>query len=252
MHRFLVTQNNLQVGKTIDLPATEAKHIYKSLRLTKGEPIVLFNNQITATAELDLVSKSRVSARILSVTETATHGPQIHIYVGILKNLNLVELILQKCTELQATSIHLIETEYTQNQIWVLAERKAPRLQKILQEAAKQAELNWLPELHIKQQLNEILTQAAPQSQRLFCTLPRQLPATEIINIHDYLVKHSQTKADEWHIVIGPEGGFSAAEHSLAKQHNWQFVDLGKDLVLRTETAAILATGIVSSYLRQD
>jgi 16S rRNA (uracil1498-N3)-methyltransferase len=41
-------------------------------------------------------------------------------------------------------------------------------------------------------------------------------------------------------LAIGPEGGFSPAEESLAKANGYQILSLGKR-VLRTETAGIVA-----------
>ena len=41
-------------------------------------------------------------------------------------------------------------------------------------------------------------------------------------------------------VIVGPEGGFSDSELSLARTFNWNIVTLG-DRILRTETAAIVA-----------
>ena len=45
-------------------------------------------------------------------------------------------------------------------------------------------------------------------------------------------------------MLIGPEGDFSMEEIEKARQHNYQFVDLG-NLTLRTETACVTALSVM-------
>jgi 16S rRNA (uracil1498-N3)-methyltransferase len=44
-------------------------------------------------------------------------------------------------------------------------------------------------------------------------------------------------------LVVGPEGGFTAAEADAARAHGFYMISLGKR-ILRAETAAIIALGI--------
>jgi 16S rRNA (uracil1498-N3)-methyltransferase len=45
-------------------------------------------------------------------------------------------------------------------------------------------------------------------------------------------------------VLIGPEGGFSAAEAALAKEKGFHAVSLGPN-ILRTETAAVAVLGMI-------
>jgi 16S rRNA (uracil1498-N3)-methyltransferase len=52
----------------------------------------------------------------------------------------------------------------------------------------------------------------------------------------------------EVRLFIGPEGGFSPAEASLAERHGPQLVTLGRR-ILRAETAAIVASALALDTL---
>ena len=60
---------------------------------------------------------------------------------------------------------------------------------------------------------------------------------------HPEACAHSTAPASNWHLLIGPEGGFSQHEMQLARQHGWQTCSLGPR-ILRTETAASVALAL--------
>lgn len=58
------------------------------------------------------------------------------------------------------------------------------------------------------------------------------------------LSKILDKKQKEYHLFIGPEGGFSPEEVRLAKENGVQIVSLGQR-ILRAETAAIVASTLI-------
>ena len=52
-------------------------------------------------------------------------------------------------------------------------------------------------------------------------------------------------------VLIGPEGGFSESEISLAKEKNTQIISLGKR-ILRTETASIATLSMLMLYAEMN
>jgi 16S rRNA (uracil1498-N3)-methyltransferase len=60
-------------------------------------------------------------------------------------------------------------------------------------------------------------------------------------------LNNCKLKAKTTTVLIGPEGGFSKNEIGLAEKHGFISVSLGNNR-LRTETAAIAATQILSAY----
>lgn len=246
MHRFFLADTQLQVGKNVEIPATEATHLQKSLRLKAGDTVELFNNHHQLVlARLDTVSSQRTSATVVELIEITADLPTVHLFVGTLKQAQLNELILQKAVELNAASINFIVTDFTQQQGVSQLKFKQERLQKIIIEACKQAERSTIPELTIGNHLAEA---DLSQGTTLMATLPRQtkLPVTNM----GKLINNSESLS-RVNLLIGPEGGFSPQEHELADKQGWQLVTLGADLILRTETAAIACLGIVQAELRQ-
>jgi 16S rRNA (uracil1498-N3)-methyltransferase len=53
-------------------------------------------------------------------------------------------------------------------------------------------------------------------------------------------------------LLIGPESGFSDAERALARAHGAPLARLGDGVVLRSETAAIVAAAIAAFGTRED
>jgi 16S rRNA (uracil1498-N3)-methyltransferase len=49
-------------------------------------------------------------------------------------------------------------------------------------------------------------------------------------------------------LIVGPEGGFTNEEASLASSHGFQFAGLG-DRILRVETAAIVGVALAAYEL---
>ena len=56
----------------------------------------------------------------------------------------------------------------------------------------------------------------------------------------------ARNDANEFSIMIGPEGGFSQKELDLAIKNDWQLTSLGPR-ILRTETAAIVMLSILQN-----
>ena len=65
---------------------------------------------------------------------------------------------------------------------------------------------------------------------------------------YDFL-KHfySPRRIKKFNLFVGPEGGFSKKEIELAKKNNFYVLSLG-DLVLRSETAAIVASYAIATF----
>ena len=100
MRRFFITGDNLQ-GEQIFITGELAHRISRVVRLSPGDEVALFHGSgIDMVARLDLVSKNRVNATILShVTPTTEPDLSITLYQGLIKG-DKFEWVLQKGTEL--------------------------------------------------------------------------------------------------------------------------------------------------------
>ena len=98
------------------------------------------------------------------------------------------------------------------------------------------------------ERLRVVAREAAMQSRRVW--LPKVSDVTTLADVsHTYIADPNGVPLDASHrtIAIGPEGGFTAEEVSAGRG----IVSLGKT-ILRTETAAISAAVLMSSYRNKE
>jgi 16S rRNA (uracil1498-N3)-methyltransferase len=151
------------------------------------------------------------------------------------------ELVLQKLVELGVDRIVPIETQRS----LTLAERdaaqkKSHRWPDVILRAARQCRRAMLPELLPVHSFADALAGAAAAELKLLLY--------EGENLWTLTEGFGSFKPRSVALVIGPEGGFAAEEALQAQDAGFLPVRLGPR-ILRTETAAIVATALVQSYL---
>lgn len=237
-HRFLV--DKVTRGGFAFVEGREVYHARKVLRLKAGDRIILFDeegNEYEAEM-LRYHSKEKMEAKVLGELERDVEMTErIHLVLGLCRSRQF-ELALQKCTEIGVHSIIPLETDHS-----ILksedAGKKIDRWEKIVLDATKQSARTHVPKVNFPQTLEALV-------QNFDITADNTLFASvsdNVVSLKDGVKKIG--RADDIYVVIGPEGGFSPKEMKFAEEQNWNFVSLGKT-VLRTETAAIFLTSILS------
>ena len=224
------------VGHSIELSSAASQHVGVVLRMQPGEPLTLFcgdNREFTAT--ITTVHKKKVVATILAVHDVSRESPQaIHLGQAISKGERM-ELVIQKAVELGVTSITPLLTTYSV--VRLDAERMAKKLaqwQAIAIAACEQSGRNQLPIIHPTCTLDLYLQQCHA--------------ATKLV-LYPNSAKswRNHTFADgDIALLIGPEGGLSDHEVSMARESQFQPLCLGPR-ILRTETAAIAAMSMIQA-----
>lgn len=249
MKRFLTERQNIRIGSSVKLERSEAEHIRKSLRMSVGDQITLFNGEKEFAARLKLISKEAVMAEIIAETtpELSSEQAEIWLFLALVK-LPQFELALQKVTELGVTHIVPITTEYTQVRLHN-TERRYERWDRIIKEACKQSERISIPTLHPIQKFEDSIKQKESNLFMLL-TLDRQITKQigQVLYISTLSPKIKQ--ADQVAIFIGPEGGFSLTEHKLAIDQKIPLVSINTN-TLKTETAAISAITLIIHLLHK-
>lgn len=251
MHRFFTERTNLRPGSSVKLPEDEANHIRTSLRLQKGDKVILFNGETAFTAELGLVTRKVVMANVIEQIsgEKASAAPaaqQVEIVLAMsLIRVQNFELVLQKATELGVSKIIPINADYSQIKNKV-AKAKYERWGKIILEACKQAERIDIPEIL------EIMTPSE---------LVKHYPSSEYTGLMFTLQRQNTAEGIEFEtlqgvnfggekpilIAVGPEGGFSPSEHILFADNNFSLIEILEGRILRAETAAIAALTLIQN-----
>lgn len=218
-----------------ELPADEAAHCARVLRMTEGECIDITDGHgHFYKAELTLVSPKRCLFRVLGKeTPEPLWTGHLHIAMAPTKNMDRVEWFAEKATEIGFSELTFLNCRFSERKVI-----KTERVEKILVSAVKQS----LKPL--KPVLNEMTD---------FARFVRQEHTGQKFIAHCYndlggdkpLLKHALKPGEDALVMIGPEGDFSREEVQLAIDHGFQSISLGRSR-LRTETAALVACHILN------
>lgn len=216
----------------VTLDDFESRHITRTLRKKKGDVVELTDGagyQYTGTIG---TLKPSVTVKINSKKKHEPPRSALHAAMGFIKHQRL-EWALEKATELGATDIHLIRTEYSGYGSW-----NHKRFEKILRQAVKQNRRFYLPALHLYENLKEFTEATQTINFRFAAIDASAAPLREKIkNTGDQL------------LLTGPEGGFSPEEISLLSETGFTGISLGPTR-LRAETALI--AGLAFLRFMQD
>lgn len=208
--------------------------ITKILRLKKGDVFIVFDPQYEYQILIENITKDNLSGKIIEKTKSEREPEKkLTLYQSLLKSDKL-EWILQKGVEIGVSEFTPIISDNCI--VREISKNKLERYQKIIKEATEQcggikiAKLNDI--ITFKQALEKIKKLDGQKSMAWEGEKANELSKT--IN----------KNAKEYHLFIGPEGGFSPEEVDLAKQNGIQIISLGKR-ILRAETAAIVAVSLI-------
>src|SRR5258707_861374 len=229
MHRFFIAPELVkEIGVGLVLPKELAHQVRDVLRLSPGEKLILLDNQgHEILAMVESSSKGGVTVQLLE------HRPgkaasliRVVLCQGLLKSARF-EWILEKGTELGVAVFAPILCRRSMAGLEDAGAAKIQRWQRIIQEATEQCGRATLPELlpirTLSQALSEIPTGA-------LAIMPWE--EAEGRSLHDVLTGMRMRMAgvvipQTVLLFIGPEGGLTSEEVTLARDHGVQIVTLG-------------------------
>ena len=201
------------------------------LRLRPGVSVTLFDGKVEVDAALDAVSEHQVTAHRLGEPRRTARSVDLTLIQGVPRS-NKMDDIVRMGTEIGLTAIIPARTERT---VADPAEHRVERWRRITREAAKQCGRADLPEVSAVRPLEDILADLAPTDlfivpwERATQSLPAVASGVQFVTAM---------------ILIGPEGGLTEREVDAAGAAGGRPVSLGP-LVLRTETAGVVATAML-------
>jgi len=225
-HRFLMEQS-LTGGASLDLPAAEAYHALRVLRLRAGDAVEIFDGRGSAAAgRIAETGRDRVTVTLDGPVRRAERlRPAVHLAFAVPKGKRL-DWLLEKATELGAASLQPVIFARSVAGGDSLSDAKRARWQWHCVSAAKQCGLNYLPAIAGPLSLSEFAVRREG-----LCLLGSTADAATLAAAWDGAVEQV------W-IVIGPEGGLTEKETDLLRGAGFVPVRLGTT-TLRTETAAV-------------
>ena len=212
----------------------DAHHISHVLRMKAGDEIqVVSLDQVTAVMKITGFSEGRVDLTVVKQLER-NHEPTVDVtLIQGLPKQDKLEWVIQKAIELGVTTIRPAIMEHSVVRLdAVKAQKKQERWQKIAEAAAKQSKRDLIPQVALPEKLEAILQE---------CPADLKIIAYEVEEGHGIralLQDHKDVHSIAF--LIGPEGGISKEEFTLARQLGWHSVSLGPR-IMRTETAALAA-----------
>ena len=217
-----------------ELPADEAMHALRVLRLKADDEIFLMDGEGTFYRGLITVAATHHCHYEIVETMPQQRQWQGHIHLGIAptKMLDRIEWMLEKATEIGFDEVSFIGCKFSERRVL-----KSVRLDKIVVAAMKQSHKAWKPVVNEMVPLKQFLLQPR-QGRKFIAHCYDEIARTYLF---DELRSASQDgAAEDVTILIGPEGDFSIEEVRLATDAGFKSVHLGQSR-LRTETAGLAA-----------
>lgn len=228
--------HDITIGQRVTLDEEESAHAVRVLRYLAGDSIHIADGRGSLyEATITNPHPKHCEVEIRSIEQQSKHHRgNIHIAVAPTKNIERMEWLSEKCTEIGIDTLTPILCHYSERK-----NIRIDRLQKIILSAAKQSLSAYLPQLNELTPIKDCILNATEQRRYI----AHSSPWTDKRELRDELL-HSDEKSSTI-VLIGPEGGFSDDEVRLAIEHGFIPVSLG-EARLRTETAAIVACMMVN------
>lgn len=253
----------------VELPAEEATHALRVLRLKGGDEIFLMDGEGSFfRAEVTAASSKRCLYEIKEeMPQQRAWKGHIHLAIAPTKMMERIEWMAEKATEIGFDELSFLNCQFSERKVV-----KTPRIDKIVISAVKQSHKAWKPVVNelvsfkefiqtprpgrkfichcyeevekkdffteISGVLNEAHAPAATESSNAdIATAASESPNADVATVAS---ESPTADAADITVLVGPEGDFSIDEVRLALENGYESVSLGTSR-LRTETAGLVA-----------
>lgn len=221
-HRFYV--DSPIDGSRATLSGSEARHLAKVMRIKVGSEVTIFDGSgCEFSSTVTRINRDTVELDILASHEIDRELPfELTLGVALPKG-DRQRWLIEKAVELGVTSVVPLITSRGVAQPTAAALR---RLRRFVIEASKQCGRNCLMGVQEPSTTGEFVADAANDAHRFIADPNAESAAFDL------------EKQSPIYIAVGPEGGFTDDELSLATKNGFHSIALGPR-ILRVETAAI-------------
>ena len=216
------------------LSDNDTYHITKVMRYSIGDNIeIVYNNKLFIASIVNV--SPLVKAKIIKQEEHISSSYYVTIAQSLVKEQKM-DYILQKGTELGASSFIPITTIRSIVKLDDKENKKIVRWNAIVKEASEQSKRVDIPVVMNVHTVKELST--LDYDYKILCSVNEQEK-----NIKTVLSNIKQS--DRILFVIGPEGGFDPSEEEILMNNGFIMASLG-NRVLRTETASSFVLSIIN------
>lgn len=228
----LYLDSPLAEGSEVEAAPGQAHHIGTVLRRGVGDAVRVFNARDGEfEARIEAIRKDRGRFTLGARRRAPSPEPEVRLLLAVLKR-DAMDWVVEKATELGATLIQPVVTRRT-----ITERTKAERLGAIARGAAEQCERLSVPEVRDALPLHRVLDSwdGAPlvvAMERAVAQPPRALPAARPLAL-----------------LVGPEGGFEAAELDDLRRRPFVVPAALGPRILRAETAAVAGLAALQALM---
>lgn len=247
MPRFFVPSTNIRDNR-ITITGDDAWHIARSLRMAVGEQITVCDmHGGTHTCVLRQITDKAVIAESLAYTESNSESPVRTVLYQAFPKGDKMDLIVQKAVESGVYAIvPFVSERCISRPEGASLEKKIARWQRIALEAAKQCGRGIVPEVRTPLSYGQMLTDAATAAAGCFCYEGDGTSSLKtVLGAYHARLADCPPEKRTLSLVIGSEGGFSAAEADAAAKAHLALCGLGKR-ILRSESASGFALACIA------
>jgi len=220
----------------VTLPEHTAHHAREVLRLRPGAEVSVFDGAGNEwAAVLDVVTRRQVAATVGTPLAPRPESPlRLVLAVAPLRG-DRMELVIQKATELGVTEIWPVVTHRTDAAARpALRGSRDQRWERVISGAAEQCGRATVPGLASTTTLDALLARPFEGSRAALLETGADAPLASLQGPQALL------------LLVGPPGGFEAAEAEALRTAGFVAVSLGPR-ILRTETAALAAVALAQA-----
>ena len=228
----------LRANAMLSFDAEQAHYVGRVLRLRAGDALTVFDGSGGEySATVGKVTKRQLILNVGDHDSRNTESPlRIRLVQGVSKGEKM-DIVVQKATELGVHRISPVLTDFSVVKLEPdRAVKRRDHWQKIARSACEQCKRNIVPLIDAPQSLVDWFADNADGDEMQLMLRADAADAMPAIDM----------PGSELTILVGPEGGFSEAEHERAAAAGLRAVRLGPR-VMRTETAALAAISIAQA-----
>ena len=226
-----------EIEATHELPAEEAAHAVRVLRMKEGDDLMATDgrgNFYDCTITLASNKHCRVNINTVETPEPLWHG-KIHLAVAPTKNMDRTEWLAEKATEIGVDRFSFLLCDNSERKVI-----KTERVEKIVVSATKQSHKATKPEVEEMIPFKKFISQDF-NGQKFIAHCYDDIPGT---NNEKPFLGDVLSATDDALVMIGPEGDFSISEVQQAIAAGFTPIHLGRSR-LRTETAGLVAVHLM-------
>jgi 16S rRNA (uracil1498-N3)-methyltransferase len=243
VHRFYAP--GFSPDAIFELPADEAQHLARVLRLRAGDQIAVFDGAgREALAHIDSVTNRRVTVRA-TAARTAAAEPRVAVTLaqGLLKS-DKMDRVIRDAVMLGVAAIQPFVSRRTD--VPMSATKKGGRQERwdrTVIASVKQCGRAVVPPVNTTRELSELLASTQADTRLMFVEPGSGQSVADVTSLEGQQPSHAT-------VFIGPEGGWDPSEIATAAEFGVTLLSFGQR-VLRADAAAAAIIPVVQ-YIWRD